>query len=85
MIQEQDFSNETAQSITEEEFRKIRELLHSGFGIKLTEEKRALVVGRLQKLLREKGGIDIRRNSAEFDLPYGIAAYAKVYRELEGA
>ena len=35
--------------------------------------------------LREKGGIDICRNSAEFDLPYGIAAYAKVYRELEGA
>lgn len=35
--------------------------------------------------LREKGDIDIRRNSAEFDLPQGIAAYAKVYRELEGA
>lgn len=35
--------------------------------------------------LRDKGDIDIRRNSAEFDLPQGIAAYAKVYRELEGA
>lgn len=57
MIQEQDFSNETAQAISEEEFRKLRELLHTGFGIKLTEEKRTLVVGRLQKLIREKGGI----------------------------
>lgn len=35
--------------------------------------------------LREKGTIDIRRNSAQFDLPGGIAAYAKVYRELESA
>ena len=35
--------------------------------------------------LREKGDIDIRRNSSEFDLPQGIAAYAKVYRELEVA
>jgi glycosyltransferase involved in cell wall biosynthesis len=35
--------------------------------------------------LREKGTIGIRRNSAEFDLPGGIAAYAKVYRELESA
>jgi glycosyltransferase involved in cell wall biosynthesis len=34
--------------------------------------------------LREKGALDIRRNSAEFDLPKGIAAYAKIYRELEG-
>jgi glycosyltransferase involved in cell wall biosynthesis len=35
--------------------------------------------------LRETGDIDIRRNSAEFDLPRAIAAYAKVYRELESA
>lgn len=35
--------------------------------------------------MQKKGDIDIRRNSAEFDLPQGIAAYAKVYRELEGA
>ena len=57
MIEEKDSLLETGQAISEEEFRKIRELLHAGFGIKLTEEKRTLVVGRLQKLLREKGGI----------------------------
>jgi chemotaxis protein methyltransferase CheR len=43
--------------LSEAEFAKIRELLHSGFGIKLSEEKRTLVMGRLQKLLREKGNI----------------------------
>ncbi|MFM5895783.1 MAG: glycosyltransferase [Novosphingobium sp.] len=35
--------------------------------------------------LREEGQIDIRRSSAEFDLPQGVAAYAKVYRELDNA
>ncbi len=35
--------------------------------------------------LREEGQIGIRRNSAEFDLPQGVAAYARVYRELEKA
>jgi glycosyltransferase involved in cell wall biosynthesis len=33
--------------------------------------------------LREKGSIAIRRNSGEFDLPAGVATYARVYRELE--
>lgn len=35
--------------------------------------------------LREEGRIDIRRASAEFDLPQGVASYAEVYRELESA
>jgi len=34
--------------------------------------------------LRDKDGPAIRANSAEFDLPAGVAAYARVYRELEG-
>jgi glycosyltransferase involved in cell wall biosynthesis len=34
--------------------------------------------------LRDKGDVAIRSNSAEFDLPAGVAAYARVYRELEG-
>lgn len=51
---------ESGITLSEEEFSKIRELLHSGFGIKLSEEKRTLVVGRLQKLLRDKGGISFR-------------------------
>jgi chemotaxis protein methyltransferase CheR len=54
---EYDTGNDTASAISEEDFKKIRELLHAGFGIKLTDEKRTLVVGRLQKLLRDKGGI----------------------------
>jgi glycosyltransferase involved in cell wall biosynthesis len=33
--------------------------------------------------LREKGAIAIRHNSSEFDLPAGVATYARVYRELE--
>jgi len=33
--------------------------------------------------LREKGSIAIRANSGEFDLPAGVATYARVYRELE--
>ncbi|HKP96753.1 MAG TPA: CheR family methyltransferase [Fibrobacteria bacterium] len=44
-------------AISEEDFARIRDLLHAGFGIKLANEKRALVVGRLRKLLLERGGI----------------------------
>ena len=34
--------------------------------------------------LHDKGGVAIRSNSAEFNLPAGVQAYARVYRELEG-
>lgn len=33
--------------------------------------------------LQESGNVAIRRNSAEYDVSRGIAAYAQVYRELE--
>jgi glycosyltransferase involved in cell wall biosynthesis len=33
--------------------------------------------------LREKGSVAIRGNSSEFDLPAGVATYARVYRKLE--
>jgi glycosyltransferase involved in cell wall biosynthesis len=33
--------------------------------------------------LREKQSVAIRANSSEFDLPAGVATYAKVYRELK--
>jgi chemotaxis protein methyltransferase CheR len=46
-----------ALNLGDAEFRAIRELLHSGFGIALAAEKRALVAGRLQKVLRDRGGI----------------------------
>jgi len=41
--------------ITDKEFKQIRELVYKYFGINLTEQKRALVVGRLNKVLREQG------------------------------
>ena len=41
--------------ISDAEFAKIRDLVYSNFGINLTEAKRTLVAGRLQKLLRTKG------------------------------
>lgn len=45
----------TMMSITDEEFGRIRSLVYSKFGINLTEQKRSLVVGRLQKLVRQRG------------------------------
>jgi len=42
-------------SISDKEFGLIRTLVYEKFGINLTEEKRSLVVGRLQKLVRNLG------------------------------
>jgi len=39
-------------SISDFEFKLIRELIYKKFGINLTEAKKSLVVGRLQKLIR---------------------------------
>lgn len=47
--------------LTDEEYRLIRDLVYSRFGINLTEQKRALIVGRLQKILREKGFLSFRQ------------------------
>jgi chemotaxis protein methyltransferase CheR len=44
-----------AAAINDKEFKQIRELVYSQFGINLTEQKRALVTGRLSKVLREGG------------------------------
>jgi chemotaxis protein methyltransferase CheR len=41
--------------ITEKEFQAIRDLVYDRFGINLTSEKKTLVVGRLQKILRTRG------------------------------
>jgi len=41
--------------ITDAEFNRIREVIYSSFGIRLTDEKRSLVVGRLQKYIKSKG------------------------------
>ncbi len=40
--------------ISDKEFQAIRQLVYSKFGINLTEQKKTLVVGRLQKVLRQR-------------------------------
>jgi chemotaxis protein methyltransferase CheR len=42
-------------SIDDQEFDAIRRLVYRQFGINLTDQKRSLVVGRLQKLMRSRG------------------------------
>ncbi len=42
-------------AITDQEFAALRTLIYNRFGINLTEQKRSLLVGRLQKLLRQQG------------------------------
>lgn len=39
-------------AISDDEFARLRNLIHQRFGINLTEQKRSLLVGRLQKLMR---------------------------------
>jgi chemotaxis protein methyltransferase CheR len=46
--------------IGEAEFQKIRGLVYDHFGINLSEQKRSLVVGRLQKVLRSRGFANYR-------------------------
>lgn len=41
--------------ITDEEFELLRGLIYNRFGINLTDQKRSLLVGRLQKVLRQSG------------------------------
>jgi len=40
-------------AISNDEFARLRDLIHKRFGINLTEQKRSLLVGRLQKLMRK--------------------------------
>ncbi|MBP7177220.1 MAG: chemotaxis protein CheR, partial [Thermoclostridium sp.] len=41
-------------TITTNEFSKLADYIKSNYGISLKEEKRALVIGRLHKVLEEK-------------------------------
>lgn len=45
--------NSTMMRISDDEFGRLRDLIHHRFGINLTEQKRSLLVGRLQKLMRK--------------------------------
>lgn len=49
------FFMELSLDINDKEFSQIRTLVYDRFGINLTEQKRSLVIGRLQKLLRDEG------------------------------
>jgi chemotaxis protein methyltransferase CheR len=40
-------------AISDQEFGQLRDLIQARFGINLTEQKRSLLVGRLQKLMRQ--------------------------------
>lgn len=55
-----DFVHQTSQysntmAISDQEFAQLRDLIHKRFGINLTDQKRSLLVGRLQKLMRNLG------------------------------
>jgi chemotaxis protein methyltransferase CheR len=49
------FKADFLMTITDDEFENLRRLIHQRFGINLTEQKRSLLVGRLQKLVRQAG------------------------------
>jgi chemotaxis protein methyltransferase CheR len=48
-------------SISDEEFKQIRSMVYERFGINLSDQKRSLVVGRLQKLLRSLGFLTFKQ------------------------
>ncbi|HIJ77992.1 MAG: protein-glutamate O-methyltransferase CheR [Desulfobulbaceae bacterium] len=52
--QEKNFAS-TGVLLGDKEFLQLRELVYKHFGINLTEQKRSLVIGRLQPLLRARG------------------------------
>ncbi|MCD6580820.1 MAG: protein-glutamate O-methyltransferase CheR [Desulfuromusa sp.] len=45
--------NNSLMAISDTEFTRLRDLIYKRFGINLTEQKRSLLVGRLQKLMRQ--------------------------------
>ena len=45
--------NNSLMTISDSEFTRLRDLIYQRFGINLTEQKRSLLVGRLQKLMRQ--------------------------------
>ena len=51
-------------SISDREFTQLRDLIHRRFGINLTDQKRSLLVGRLQKLMRQ---LDLATFSQYYD------------------
>ena len=56
--------NNGLMAISDTEFTRLRDLIYKRFGINLTEQKRSLLVGRLQKLMRQ---LNLPTFSAYFD------------------
>jgi len=53
--QKQLFLESSMMTMTDREFQQLRDLVYSRVGINLTEKKRSMLIGRLQKLLRTSG------------------------------
>ena len=60
----QQHQNSSMMAISDAEFTRLRDLIYHRFGINLTEQKRSLLVGRLQKLMRQ---LNLPTFSAYFD------------------
>ncbi len=52
--QQQHSQTSNMMSISDKEFGQLRDLIQKRFGINLTDQKRSLLVGRLQKLMRQR-------------------------------
>jgi chemotaxis protein methyltransferase CheR len=50
-----DIADNISETVTSEEFERVRKLVYAKFGINLTEQKRALVAGRLRSALHQYG------------------------------
>lgn len=50
-----EFSENISDRVTSEEFERVRKLVYAKFGISLSDQKRALVAGRLQGALHQHG------------------------------
>jgi chemotaxis protein methyltransferase CheR len=53
--QKQSFFESSLMTMTDREFQLLRDLVYERLGINLTEKKRSMLIGRLQKLLRTSG------------------------------
>lgn len=53
MSAQQQQQGNSMMAISDNEFAQLRDLIQNRFGINLTEQKRSLLVGRLQKLMRQ--------------------------------
>ena len=60
-LQSQAGISSSLMSISDKEFKLIKSLVYEKFGINLSDQKRSLLVGRLQKLLRSHGFVTFKQ------------------------